>query len=305
MITPILSLNDLSSRLGISRMDLVALSRDVDSHYRTWQKKNEKTGKVRTLHAPSKELKHAQKRITRNILLCIEIGAEVHGGVKGCSPRSNATPHLRRKWLANLDVRSFFPNVRHTIVLQLFRKELGFGRDVARLLTRLTTRDGGLPQGAPTSLALANLILWKPVDEPIAASAAALHLNYTRWVDDISASGDDPRPIINAIAKRLSQRGLRIYRKKDSEGKLKFKITPRSERQEVTGLVVNGKTPTVSRQRRDCVRAAIHQASNLNRSEFRKAVASIEGRILHVSRFNPGSAKRLRSEFRSVKEARK
>jgi RNA-directed DNA polymerase len=300
---PILSLNDLSSRLGIPRVNLVALAADVDAHYRTWQKKNEKTSKVRTLHAPSMELKNAQKRITRNILLRIEIGEEVHGGVKGCSPRSNATPHLRRKWLANLDVRSFFPKVRHTIVLQLFRKELGFGRDVARLLTRLSTRDGGLPQGAPTSLALANLILWKPVDVPIAASAAALQLNYTRWVDDISASGDDPRPIINAIAKRLSQRGLRIYRNKDSEGKLKFRITPRSERQEVTGLVVNGKTPTVSRQRRNRVRAAIHQAAKLNGSEFRKAVASIEGRILHVSQFNPGSAKRLRAAFRVVKGA--
>jgi RNA-directed DNA polymerase len=302
---PILSLNDLSSRLGIARADLGALAADVNTHYRTWQKKNEKTGKVRTLHAPSKQLKHTQKRITRNILLGIEIGVEVHGGVKGCSPRSNATPHLRRKWLANLDVRNFFPKIKHTIVLQLFRKELGFGCDVARLLARLTTRDGGLPQGAPTSLALANLILWKPVDVPIAATAAVLKLNYTRWVDDISASGDDPRPIINAIAKRLSQRGLRIYRKKDSEGKLKFKITPLSERQEVTGLVVNGKTPTVSRQRRAQVRAAIHQAAALNGSAFRKASASIEGRILHVSQFNPGSAKRLRSEFRAVKEARK
>jgi RNA-directed DNA polymerase len=305
MMKPILSLNDLSSRLGIARADLIALAVDIDSHYRTWQKKNERTGKVRTLHAPSKALKHAQKRITRNILLGIEIGAEVHGGVKGCSPRSNATPHLRRKWLANLDVRNFFPMVRHPIVLQLFRKELGFGRDVARLLTRLTTRDGGLPQGAPTSLALANLILWKPVDVPIAAHAAALELIYTRWVDDISASGDDPRPIINAVAKRLSQRGLRMYRERNSEGKLKLTITPRSQRQEVTGLVVNGKAPTVSRQRRDKVRAAIHQATKLDGLEFRKAVNSIQGRIHHVSQFNPGAAKRLTVSLRAAKDARR
>jgi RNA-directed DNA polymerase len=305
VIKPIVSLNDLSSRLGIARSNLGALAAEVDKHYRTWQKKNEKTGEVRTLHAPSKELKQVQKRITRNILLSIEISPEVHGGVKGCSPRSNATPHLQRKWLANLDVRNFFPKIRHAIVLQLFRKELGFGRDVARLLTRLVTRDGGLPQGAPTSLALANLILWKPVDTPTAANASALNLNYTRWVDDISASGDDPRPMINGVAKRLSQRGLRMYRKKNPEGKLKLSIIPRSQKQEVTGLVVNGKQPTVSRQRRDKVRAAIHQATRLEGVEFRKAVTSIQGRILHVSHFNPGAAKRLRASLRAVEDARR
>jgi RNA-directed DNA polymerase len=304
MIKPVLSLNDLSSRLGISRANLNALASEVEMHYRTWQEKNERTGKVRTLHAPSKELKDVQKRITRNILLPIEICPEVHGGVKGCSPRSNATPHLRRKWLANLDVRNFFPQIRHTIILQLFRAELGYGRDVARLLTRLTTRDGGLPPGAPTSLALANLILWKPVDGPTVASAAALDLRYTRWVDDIAISGDDPRPIINAVAKRLSQRGLRMYREKNPEGKPKLTITPASQRQEVTGLVVNGKRPSVSRPRRDAVRAAIHQAAQLQGLAYRRALASIHGRILHVSQFNPGAAQRLNVYFHAMEERR-
>lgn len=143
---PILSMNDLASRLGIARCSLRAIAGEVDRHYRSWSKKNKTTGKVRILHAPSKQLKDIQKRITRNILLKIQISPDVHGGVKGCSPRSNATPHLRRKWVANLDVRDFFPQVRHGIVLKLFGKELGFGRDVARLLTRLTTREGGLPK---------------------------------------------------------------------------------------------------------------------------------------------------------------
>jgi hypothetical protein len=57
------------------------------------------------------------------------------------------------------------------VVLVFFREELGFGRHVARLLTRLVTRDGGLPQGAATSLAMANLLLWKPLDVPVAQEA--------------------------------------------------------------------------------------------------------------------------------------
>lgn len=299
---PILSLNDLSSRLGVPRANLSRVAAEVDRHYRSWQKLNRRTGKVRTLHAPSKELKDIQRRLTRNVLLRIEISPHVHGGVKGCSPRTNVLPHLRRSWVASLDVRDFFPQIRHGIVLQLFRKELGFGRDVARLLTRLTTREGGLPQGAPTSLALANILLWKSVDLPIAEKAAALRLNYTRWVDDISVSGDDPRPIINAVAKRLSQRGLRMYREKAKfQSRPKLKITPRWRRQEVTGLVVNGSRPSVSRQRRDRVKAAIHELSKLGAIEFLKGIESIQGRINHIRQFNPRSAENLRTALQRAR----
>ncbi|MDY6947374.1 MAG: reverse transcriptase family protein [Pseudomonadota bacterium] len=303
---PILSLNDLSSRLGIPRATLATIAANAARSYRSWQKLYKRTGKIRTLREPSKELKEAQRRIARNVLLQIEIPAHVHGGVKGCSPRTNATPHLRRKWVASLDVRDFFPQIRHGVILRLFRKELGFGRDVSRLLTRLTTFDGGLPQGAPTSLALANIILWTPVDMPIAEEAATLDLRITRWVDDISVSGDDPRPIINSVAKRLSQRGLRMYRAKARfQTKPKLKIVPRNQRQEVTGLVVNGKHPTVSRPRRDRVRAAIHQLNKLQGGEFAKEAESIQGRINHISQFHPQAVGRLEAAFRRVQEARK
>lgn len=299
---PVLSLNDLASRLGVPRDELSAVASEVDRHYRSWQKLYRKSGKVRTIHSPSRELKAIQRRITRHILIPIKICPNVHGGVKKCSPRTNATPHLRRKWLVNLDVRDFFPQIRHKIVLKLFRQELGFGRDVARLLTRLTTRDGGLPQGAPTSLALANLVLWKPVDVPVADEAAKLNINYTRWVDDISISGDDPRPIINEIAQRLSWRGLRMYRKKAKfHAQEKLKVTPKWERQEVTGLVVNGEQPTISRSRRDKIRAAIHQLKAFEGAAFLREVDSIEGRINHLRQFSTRLAERFWKELEVAK----
>jgi D-Tyr-tRNAtyr deacylase len=97
-----------------------------------------------------------------------------------------------------------------------------------------------------------------------------------------------------------------MYRDKAKlQTKPKLKITPRWQRQEVTGLVVNGRTPTISRQRRDRVRAAIQQMKRLKDSEFKKAVDSIQGRILHIAQFNPRAAERLRSSFRVAKEARR
>jgi hypothetical protein len=140
---------------------------------------------------------------------------------------------------------------------------------------------------------------------PIAEKAAVLNLSYTRWVDDICASGDDPRPLINAVAKRLSQRGLRMYREKAKfQTKPKLKITPQWQRQEVTGLVVNGKAPTISRLRRDKVKAAIHQMSQLKGFERQQAERSIQGRINHIAQFNSGAADRLRSAFQQAQEFR-
>ena len=97
-----------------------------------------------------------------------------------------ADRHVRtqpRTWVSlvwvNLDVKDFFPNVRHYIVYRMFRRELGFGRDVARLLTRLTTFRAGLPQGAPTSTAIANVLLALPVDGPISVEAERSSPLYT------------------------------------------------------------------------------------------------------------------------------
>ena len=170
------------------------------------------------------------------------------------------------------------------------------GRDVARLLTRLTTLDAGLPQGAPTSNAIANLLLADAVDRPVALLAVTTNTEATRFVDDFTFSGDEPRPLINAAAKALSRRRLSIWRK---NGKFrpspKFKIKSNSQRQEVTGLVVNRKSGlSLSRKRRDAVRAAIFQLGNVSANPpLSKAVESIRGRISHVRIYNPGAAVRL------------
>ena len=112
--------------------------------------------------------------------------------------------------------------MRHYIVYRLFQSELGCGRDVARLLTRLTTLDAGLPQGAPSSNAIANLLLTDVVDKPVSFVATKMNVEATRFVDDFTFSGNEPRPLINATAKALSRRRLSIWRKNG-----KFQPTPK------------------------------------------------------------------------------
>lgn len=285
------SVRDLASRLGTPTARLREIGRDIKSHYKIQPLKQ--GNKVRQLAIPGPELKQIQRRINTNILAKVPLARGVYGGVRGGSPRKNASEHSNQSCVINLDVEEFFPNVRHYMVFRMFRHELGFGKDVASLLTRLTTYRSYLPQGAPTSTAVANVLLAAPVDLPMSAEAERLGLRYSRFVDDVTISGDNPRPLINVIAKLLSRRRLPIHRKR-AKGRSKLKITSSGHAQEVTGLIVNAPNGlSVSRPRRDKIRAAIFALRNVDKGQLQSALNSVRGKIAYVAQFNPGAAKRL------------
>jgi hypothetical protein len=290
-LQPILSIRDLASRLGIKPSRLVEVAENIESHYKVHPLKQR--GKTRMLNIPGADLKLIQRRINTNILSKMPLARTVYGGVRGGSPRRNAGEHSNQRCVINMDVKNFFPSVRHYMVFRMFRNELGFGRDVASLLTRLTTYNTYLPQGAPTSTAVANLLLAAPVDVPVSAEAERSGLRYSRFVDDIAISGGNPRPLINLIARLLSRRRLPIHRSK-ANGRSKLKITPSGHAQAVTGLIVNAqKGLSVPKARRDEIRAAIYAIRRSADHELQSAVASACGKIAYVAQFNAGAAQRL------------
>lgn len=295
---PILSLRDLSSRLGISPADLRGVARNIDSHYSIKQRRI--GSKVRTLAVPEPELKLIQRRINRNVLAKIPLARTVYGGVRGGSPRKNAGEHVGQRCVITMDVKEFFPNVRHYMVYRMFRGELGFGREVARLLTRLTTYRSCLPQGAPTSTAVANLLLAAPVDSVVSTTAARSGWRNSRFVDDIAISGPNPRPLINRIGRLLSSRRLPMHRSR-ANGRSKLRIMSSGRAQCVTGLIVNAPAGlSVSAARRDQIRAAIYALRHLPSHELAKATESVLGKIRYVAQFNPGAAKRLTGYMEST-----
>lgn len=290
----LVSVRALSRKLDIPRDQLSRIAAAVDSHYNEWPRTDPRTGKVRLIKSPDDELKMIQSRIARR-LFAAQYGDEVQGGVRHRSPKTNAQKHVRQPCVVAIDVRGFFPSVRPAVVYHLLRHELGCGREVAKLLTRLVTKDRQLPQGAPTSVAVANALLRLPVDEPVVTRAERMGCKYTRFIDDLVLSGRNPRDVINFIARQLSKRQLAISRKE------KLKIMPGNGPQEITGLLVNGKMPSLARVRRDRVRAAIHELRSIaDGGQRRKAIESVKGRIGHVRQFNPGAAKRLAKQLESI-----
>ena len=295
---PILSVRDLASQLGVKPDSLRSVAENIHSHYKTFPL--QVGGKVRTLAVPDAELKGIQRLINSNIVAKIALAPGVYGGVRGGSPRKNAGEHMHQPCVVNMDVKEFFPNVRHYMVYRTFKHELRFGRDVASLLTRLTTYRSSLPQGAPTSTGIANLLLSRPVDGPVRADAKTRGLRYSRFVDDIAISGKEPRPLISFIAKLLSRRRLPIHRHKVN-GKAKLKIIRSGRAQQVTGLIVNApRGLSVALSRRDKIRSAIWALRHVRKHEVLSAVNSIRGKIGYVEQFNPGAAQRLNRYLEST-----
>jgi RNA-directed DNA polymerase len=288
----LVSVRLLAKTLGVPRDQLELLAANINAHYHEWEQTHPRTGKTRTLRSPSKELKAVQSRIAKRLFGSVVLGEEVQGGVRGKSPKTNAEMHVAKPCLVAVDVRKFFPSVRPEVVYQMLRAEFEFGRDVAALVTRLVTLDRQLPQGAPTSGVIANVLMRVPVDKPVLALSNSIGCDFTRFIDDLAISGRDPKEVINLIARSLSKLHLAISRKD------KLKIMPRTGRQEITGLLVNGLRPSISKTRRDRVRAAIHQMQRGHDSKGRrKVVQSLHGRIQHVRLFNAGNARRLERQL--------
>jgi RNA-directed DNA polymerase len=294
---PILSMQRLAWTIKVPIEQLKALADDIQrdrrSHYKHFALE---TGKDKRRHIdhPAPYLKDVQRNIVRLVLEPLGFGDTAHGGIKGRSPKSNAKVHQGKRCVVKMDVKNFFPSVQHKRVYRMFRHEHGFGKDVARLLTRLVTLRGGLPQGAATSPAVANHFA-RAVDEGLKDSVEMHGLECTRFIDDITISGDQPKLLIGQTTRLLQARGLTLAPEK-------LKVCPRGGPQEVTGLIVNhAERVTVSRHYRDAVRSSIHKLRNLDKEKWPKQVASIKGKIAHIERFNHhGVAARLRRYLADV-----
>ena len=306
-------------RVPLTELQKIAseAQRDWRSHYGHFSK-IKRSGTARHIYPPKPRLKDIQRRLNRYVLETLDYGDNAHGSLRGCSPASNALPHAGARMVVTNDIKAFFPSVSSRRVYRMLRREQHFGRDVAGLITRLTTIEGRLPEGAPTSSFLANLVLVRALDGAMADDLAERSIVYTRYVDDLTFSGDNPLPFITISAKLLSRCGLKVHRPKrpvdalaDSTHakveKPKLRATPSHRPQEVTGLLVN--TPhrvTMPRADRDKVRAAIHHfRSSSSPADAQRELASIHSRIARVAKLHPGEGLRLKRYLEAALSADK
>lgn len=220
-------------------------------------------GGTRRIAAPRTPLRKAQRAILDHILARVPMHDACHGFVPGRSTVTNAAPHQRAQLVLKMDLKDFFPTLHYGRVRGLFL-QLGYNAEVAGVLAGLTTYrpklgarvvwPGRLPQGAPTSPALANLAC-RRLDRRLEHLAARYGAVYTRYADDLTFSFAAAPPV--ALGRFLWWVDGICYREGFLERPDKRRVLRAKHQQRVTGIVVNGgvHVPRADRKR---FRAILH-----------------------------------------------
>ena len=239
-----------------------------------------RTGGVREIAAPMPRMKRAQYWILVNILQPLALHDAAHGFRARRSILTNAAPHTGQRVVINLDLKDFFPTITYARVKGFF-VSLGYPERVAAPLALICTDaerdrvaiDGQtwsvareqrrLPQGAPTSPAIANLIATR-LDRRMLGAAIKLSFTYTRYADDMTFSGP-AKPNSTAVNRLLWQLEKIAQGEGFTFNANKTRIMGSGTRQDVTGLVVNER-PAVARHERRRFRAWLHASELAKRA---------------------------------------
>jgi hypothetical protein len=265
-----LGVDELARRLGVTEHQL----RSIPLAYAEFRiPKRSRRGGVRTILAPSSELKFLQRRILRRLLSQLKAHASATGFEQGHSIVTNALLHFNQDVVIRLDLKEFFASTP-AVRVEAYFGYVGWNAEAAAMLTKLCTYRGALPQGAPTSPRLSNLVNYR-LDARLAALAAQRGLSYSRYADDITFSGDSergdesthrnpktlervrvsgarPNDVIHGVKQIVADEGYELHTDK------KLRISRRHDRQIVTGLVVNVR-PNLPRATRRRLRAVEHR----------------------------------------------
>jgi RNA-directed DNA polymerase len=253
---------DLAALLGVKYSALNFFAYAGGKRYKTFEiKKKDKS--LRAISAPVGPLKSIQRKIATVLNEIYPEPLPSHGFVKDRSIITNADPHVLKRIVLNLDLEDFFPSIHAGRVLGLFQAApFNFSREIASTLTGLSTFHNQLPQGAPTSPILSNMICFQ-FDRDMARLAARTHTTYTRYGDDITFSTMAhrmPVALVSTLGEKISvgqELESLILKHGFKVNHSKTRIHGVSRSKYVTGVKVNEKRNVARRYTRQ-VRAMVH-----------------------------------------------
>ena len=285
-------------------------------------------GSLRLIEAPKPRLKDLQLQILRWILEKVPPHPAVHGFVRGRSIRTFVAPHVGKEVVVRMDLRDFFPTFGGVRIQNMFRT-LGYPEPVADLLGGITSnrtplniwKDSGarvdvedlaelgrlyarphLPQGAPTSPALANISCYG-LDCRLGALAASAGATYTRYADDLAFSGG--RDFESRVERFAAHVGAALLEEGFRVNHRKTRVMRRGVRQHLAGLVTNEKAnirrgdfDRLKAALNNCVRFGPESQNRERRPDFR---SHLQGRVSFVEMINPVKGKRLRTIFEQIR----
>lgn len=312
----IVTAGDLAEYFGITadELDWFANLHSLDSRKHYHQRLLPKaSGAVRLIESPKPRLKAIQRRILQEILDPIPLHSAVNGFRKGRSVRNFVAGHIGQRVVVRMDLQDFFTTISRARV-QAFFRTAGYPEPVADLLGGICTVSTPrkvlarppydlphLPQGAPTSPALANLCAYR-LDCRLAGLAIASDGFYTRYADDLAFSGNDrfargAETFSIHVAAIAMEEGFSVHHRKT-------RIMRPGVRQYLTGVVVNEKL-NVPRPDYDKLKAILtnclrHGPASQNRDNHPDFGAHLDGRIQWLESLNPPRGEKLRALFSQI-----
>ncbi len=277
----------------------------------------------RLLETPKPCLKSIQRQILRQILDKITPHDAAHGFRKGRSCITHAQQHTQKETLLRMDIQDFFTSITQNRIYGLFYS-LGYPKHISTALGALCTNtpnpdmlgdiyhtlpwkkkklitQSHLPQGAPTSPALANLCCWK-LDKRLEGLAQKADIIYSRYADDMAFSGGKNLYKNNlyfrkTIEQIVSEEGFSINHSKT------FTKT-RSQQQSLVGVVVN-EHPNISRKEYDKIKAILHNCKtygidNQNKDRLDNFQEFLRGKVAYVSSINPSKGAKLQNMYQKI-----
>lgn len=250
--------------VGENQLTYAIWRKPEDKRYRTWSIRK-RSGGLRTIDAPAKTHKILQRKLAHVMTLVAQRRSAAHGFAPGKSIVTNAAAHTRCRWLLNVDLKDFFPSIHFGRVRgMLMSKPYQLGERAATALAQLCCHKKLLPQGAPTSPVISNMVCAR-LDGELRRLAEFHGCRYTRYADDISFSTNKmefPSELATLIGEGTKATvGSSLRQVIESNGfhvnSDKVRLQGRQARQEVTGLVVN-RRPNVRRVFVSQLRAMLH-----------------------------------------------
>jgi hypothetical protein len=301
---PICGLGTLAKALGIHEQVLMRVASRANQLYRLAAEETKPDGTKRQTFDANPVLKEIQTRIKLRILQRVSYPSYLTGSLKGCSPRTNASVHVGAKIAFAEDIANFFPSVSAELVKRMWSGLFRFSDDVGDILTRLTVKDNGIPQGAVTSSYLANLVFWN-YEPKLVRSFEMKGLKYTRFVDDINVSSkrrlstEEQAQIVSAVYGMLRKHGLQPKRKK-------HEVYAAGRRMIATKLM-NNKRVALPPDLRQNIRTAVFQlearvALGKLDGDLSKEIARVTSKVGRLGSFHPSEAKKLKVRMKLIRD---
>ena len=236
----IIDVEHFSLLLGIENEVLCRMINSPEKFYREFTIKK-RNGGERIITAPYPSLMSVQQWIYKNILLrTTNFQPQAKGFVPGLSILDNAIPHLKRSQVLKMDIKDFFPSIGINRIIRIFKK-LGYHHKLAYVLAALCCHHSHLPQGAPTSPILSNIVM-RHLDRRLDGLSKRFNLTYTRYADDLTFSGEYiPLKFIEYVQLIIENGGFIV-----NLGKTK--LLQKNAKKIITGVSITSGIPTIPKE---------------------------------------------------------